>query len=293
MTQCVLNPHYLTYNLAGNDLAAPRLNEWACAMKPDIRRQLKKFAIHFREARDAGLNEADTVLRLCRFFEDVLGYEGLQDISREAEMKKKFVDVCLKVDGRIRLLVEAKAAGQQLRDRHIEQAQIYASQNNHPWVVLTNGVDWHLYHLTFDEGIEYDRAFTVTLATDDGLDQAADKLAYLHKKSVSKGQLEEFWEKATALGPSSIGACLFQEAVLMHLRREIRRVTGVLIDTEDLAKSLHEMLSSETRECVGPLKIRRRRKPRRLKTNANPKLANARPAAPDGAPATPTLKKSV
>ena len=215
------------------------------------------------------------------FFEDVLGYDGLQDISREAQMKNKFVDVCLKVDGRVRLLVEAKPAGQQLRDRHIEQAQAYASQNNYRWVVLTNGVDWHLYHLTFDEGIEYERAFVVSLATDEGLDEAALKLALLHKQAVKKGELEEFWEKAAALGPGSICKALFSESVLMLLRREIRRDTGLLIDPEDLARSLQEMLSPETREQVGPMRVRRRR--RTSRKTAEPASA-ATPPATEAAP---------
>lgn len=235
-----------------------------------IRKSLKRFTTLFREARDANLNEADTVLRLCRFFEDVLGYDGIEDISREAEMKNRYVDICLKIDGRVRILVEAKAAGVQLRDRHIEQAQAYASQNNFRWVLLTNGLDWHLYHLTFEEGIEYERAFVVTLSDDCGLDEAAEKLQHLHKKAVAKGKLEEFWEKTAALGPASIGAALFHESVLRVLRREIRRDTGVLIDPEDLAKSLHEMMSPESRELIGPLRLRkRRRKPKRKIEEAN------------------------
>lgn len=230
-------------------------------MAIDIRKNLKKFLPHFAAARDGDMNEADTVLRICRFFEDVLGYDGLEDISREAQMKNKYVDICVKIDGRVRLLVEAKAAGVQLRDRHIDQAQAYASQNNYRWVVLTNGLEWQLYHLTFEEGIEYERAFAVSLAMDEALDEAARMLALLHKQSVKKGELDEFWEKTTALGPGSICKALFHESVLMLLRREIRRDTGLLIDQEDLAKSLHAMLSTETREQIGPLRVRRRRRP--------------------------------
>ncbi|MDO8095065.1 MAG: type I restriction enzyme HsdR N-terminal domain-containing protein, partial [Candidatus Brocadiales bacterium] len=212
------------------------------------------------QARDEGLNEADTVLRLCKFFEEVLDYDGLQDISRESQLKHKYVDICLKIDGRVRLLVEAKAANQQLRDRHIEQAQNYAAQNNYRWVILTNGVDWHLYRLTFDEGIEYERAFMVSLADDEHFEEAAQKLAILHKQSINKGELETFWEKTAALDSSSIGKVLFSEDVLMRIRREIRRETGLLIDPEDLAKSIHEMLSTEAREKLGPMRIRKRRR---------------------------------
>lgn len=229
-------------------------------MPIDIRKPVKRFLPHLLEARTNGLNEADTVLRLCKFFEEVLGYDGLRDISREAEMKRKYVDICVKVDGAVRLLVEVKAADQKLRDRHIEQAQSYASRNNFRWVVLTNGMDWHLYHLTFDEGIEYERAFAVSLDNPDLFGEAAERLALLHKQSLKKGELERFWEKATALGPSSIGKALFTDRVLALIRREIRRDTGLLIDSEDLAKSLNEMLSAEAREQIGPVRVRKRRR---------------------------------
>ncbi len=230
-------------------------------MATKIRKPLRRFARHFLEARESELNEADTVLRLCKFFEDVLGYDALSDISREAEMKSKYVDVCLKIDGRVRLLVEAKGSSVALRDRHIDQAQAYAAQNNFRWVLLTNGVEWHLYHLNFEEGIEYERAFVATLATDEGMDDAAEKLAYLHKNAIKKGELEQFWEKATALGPASIGKALFSEKLLLLLRREIRRDTGILIDSEDLATSVHGMLSQEVREEIGPARVRKRRRP--------------------------------
>lgn len=239
-------------------------------MAVEIRRSLRRFAAHFVQAREAELNEADTVLRLCRFFEDVLGYDGLEDISREAEMKNKYVDVCIKVDGRVRLLVEAKAANQQLRERHIEQAQSYASRNNFRWVVLTNGVDWHLYHLTFEEGIEYERAFAVSLADKESFDDAAEKLVLLHKQAIKKGDLEQFWEKTAALGAGSIGRILFSESVIMLIRRGIRRDTGLLIDREDLAKSLHEMLSPAARDQIGPVRIRKRRRRSKVSQQSKP-----------------------
>jgi hypothetical protein len=124
-------------------------------MPPDISRPLKKFLPHLLQAQCDNLNEADTVQRLIKVFEEVLGYDSLTEISRETQ--NKYVDVALKVDGVTRLLVEAKAAGVTLRDRHIEQAQSYASRNNCQWVLLTNGVVWQLYHLTIEEGIEYER----------------------------------------------------------------------------------------------------------------------------------------
>jgi hypothetical protein len=67
------------------------------------------------KAQEDNLNEADTVQRLIKVFEDVLGYDALSEISREAAIKDKFVDVALKIEGTIRVLVEAKSAGTTLR----------------------------------------------------------------------------------------------------------------------------------------------------------------------------------
>jgi hypothetical protein len=53
--------------------------------------------------------------------------------------------------------IEAKSAATTLRDRHIDQAESYAAKDNIRWVLLTNGVVWSLYHLTFEEGIESTR----------------------------------------------------------------------------------------------------------------------------------------
>ena len=52
-------------------------------MPVDIRKQLKKLLPYLLQAQADKLNEADTVQRLIKFFEDVLGYDGMTDISRE------------------------------------------------------------------------------------------------------------------------------------------------------------------------------------------------------------------
>lgn len=241
----------------------------------DIRRALRKFAPTFIDARESTLNEADTVLRLCKCFETVFGYDAIKDISREANLKNKFVDICLKIDGKIKLLVEVKAAPVTLRDRHIDQAQSYASHNNYPWVLLTNGVEWNLYHLTFGEGIDYQLSFSVSLKDAAAIEIAAEKLGHLHKLSVKKGELDEFWESSTALSAESVGKSLFTETVLKVLRAQIRKDSKILVDHEDLASSLHEMLTTEAREQIGPLKIRRKRK--------TTKAQSASKSAPDSA----------
>jgi predicted type IV restriction endonuclease len=246
-------------------------------MAVDIRKPLKKFLPHLLKAQSDNLNEGDTVQRVIKVFEEVLGYDPMTEITRESAIKERFCDLALKIDDTIRLLVEVKAAGMTLRDRHTEQAQNYASHGNIKWVVLTNGVVWNLYHLTFEEGIEATLAFTVEL-NDGASEKATDLLSLLHRQSVKKGDLDEYWERRVALSPASIGRALFTEEALRFVRREIRRREGVLIDEEDLAAAIHEMFSTEARERIGPLKVRRRPKRSKAESPATPI-----PEAVDGA----------
>lgn len=119
---------------------------------------------------------------------------------------------------------------------------------------------WNLYHLTFEEGIEYARGFQVDITGD--LDAACRCLGLLHRTAIRKGELDDFWAHQVALAPASIGRSLFHEDTLRLLRRDIRRREGLAIDEEDMAKALHDMLSVEARELIGPVKIRRTRAPR-------------------------------
>ncbi|MBI3670121.1 MAG: type I restriction enzyme HsdR N-terminal domain-containing protein [Acidobacteria bacterium] len=243
----------------------------------DVRPQLRKILPVLLKAREDNLNEADTAQRLAMFFSQVLGYDPLTEITREVMVKEKYVDFALKIEGNVKLLVEAKAAGVDLRERHIEQAKTYAAEANIRWVLLTNGVVWSLYHLTFEEGIEYERVLQVDLAADD-LDVAAAQLALLHRRSVAGGKHEEFWERHAALEPSSLAKAIYNESVLRLMRRDIRRRVGILVDEEELARAVHEMLSPEAREKIGPVKIRRRHVFRRAAVaGASPGASSAGP----------------
>jgi predicted type IV restriction endonuclease len=227
-------------------------------MPVDIRKPLKKYLPYLLSAQADNLNEADTVQHLVKVLEEVFGYDAMTEITREKQIKDRYVDLAVKVDGVVRLLVEVKSAGTTLRDRHIEQAQNYAANDNLRWVLLTNGVVWNLYHLTFEEGIESERAFSIDLSTSP-LDKAAATLGILHRSAIRKNEHETFWEHQCALNPSSLAKSLFCEEVLRLIRRDIRRREAILVDEEDLAGAIHHLFSVEVREQMGPLKIRRRR----------------------------------
>ncbi len=261
-------------------------------MAVDIRRPLKKFLPHLLRAKEEGLNEADTVQRITLFLDNVLAYDPMSEISHESQIKEKYVDIAVKIDGTIRWLIEAKSATSPLRSRHLDQAELYAAEGNHPWVVLTNGVVWQLYHLTFDEGIEYERLFEVDLSVME-LDRAAELLGLLHRTAIAKGAHEEYLRHRQALGPASLAKAVFSYECLTLIRRHLRRRDGVLLDVEDIATAIKELLSTEAREQIGVIRIHRKRKNR--KNAAGHPEHSAAPApvptadspAGQGAPSTP------
>lgn len=231
--------------------------------------QLVRFATAFREARDRGANESDTVMYLVKFFEDVLGFDSLKgEISKELAIKDRYCDIALKVDGAVRLLVEAKAAGiKALADKHIEQAENYASRAGLSWVLLTNGIEWRLYHLTFaeGEGIVHELAFEANLI--DGLETDADglwsKLSLLSRDSLKRNELEAFWGQKKVLSAASVVKVLFHEEVLREVRRLLRKDADAMLEIDDVFKAVRDVISKEALAEAGDLGITRRRKRRR------------------------------
>ncbi len=245
------------------------------SLEKDVSAQLKKFAAAFKEARDRGANEADTVMYLVKFFEEVLGYDSLKgEISKELQIKERYCDLALKIDGMIHLLVEGKAASVKgLADKHIEQAENYASRAGVRWVLLTNGIEWLLYHLSFaeNEGITHDLAFEANLLDEiesqpEGL---WEKLSILARDAVQKDSLEDFWSHKKALSPASVVRALFTQDSLAVIRRELNRNAPARLDLDDVFSAVRDILSKEALLAAGDITIPKRRKRRRRVTKTD------------------------
>ncbi len=238
------------------------------ALPKELVNNLNRFSTAFREARDRGANESDTVMYLVKFFEEVLGYDSLKgEISKELAIRDRYCDLALKVDGTVRILVECKAANQKaLGEKHIEQAENYASRAGICWAVLTNAIDWNLYHLTFieGEGIQHDLVFELNFLEELEKDPEVtwEKLSLLSRDAVGREALEEYWQQRKALTPASVVRALFTQDVLAVLRRELRREAKALLDPEDVFNAVRDVLSKEALLEVGDITIKKKTKRR-------------------------------
>lgn len=222
-----------------------------------------------------GANESDTVMFLVKFFEEVLGYDSLKgEISKELAIKDRYCDIALKIEGTVRLLVECKAASVKgLQDKHIEQAENYASRAGLRWVLLTNGIEWKLFHLSFaeGEGINHDVAFEANLLDDleANLESFWGKLELLSRDQLKKDVLEEYWEQRKALGPASVVKALFDNDVLTVVRRELNRIAPARLEMEDVFKAIRDVLSKEALMAAGEITFKKRRHRKRRVTRTD------------------------
>jgi len=231
--------------------------------------QLQRFATAFKDARERGANESDTVMFIVKFFEELLGYDSLKgEISKELAIKDRYCDIALKIDGTVRVLVECKAASLRgLVEKHIEQAANYASRAGIRWVVLTNGIDWKLYHLSFSEteGIAHELAFEANLPDDVDSDADAlwNKLSLLSRDAVKEDRLEFYWSQKKALSPAAVVRVLFTQDVLTTIRRELNRNAPARLELQDVFDAIRDVLSKEALLEAGEIGITKARKRRR------------------------------
>ena len=117
---------------------------------------IKRFQPVLANAKSKDVNESDTVIIITDMLADVFGYDKYAEVTSELAIKGTYCDLAIKLDGKIRLLIEAKAIGIELKDAHIKQAVDYAANQGIEWVVLTNAVQWRIYSVTFGKPIGHE-----------------------------------------------------------------------------------------------------------------------------------------
>lgn len=146
----------------------------------------------------------------------------------------------------------------------IEQAENYASRIGLRWVLLTNGIEWKLYHLSFNEGegITYDELFSVNLADDvtEKIVKIWNCLGMLSKESFKRQVLDVFLNHKKTLAPASLVKALFSEIVLVTIRRELNRSSEVRVDIQDVFEAIKDVISKNALLEAGDLNIKKKRR---------------------------------
>jgi hypothetical protein len=201
---------------------------------------LKRFQPVLASAKARDVNESDTVIIITDMLAEVFGYDKYSEITSEHSIRGTFCDLAIKLDGVLRLLIEVKAIGLDLKEQYIKQAIDYAANQGTDWVLLTNGDLWRVYKVTFDKPIGSELVMEFTLSQLNPKEEGdLEMLFRLSKEGWQKSALGDFHEQRQALSRFFLGAVVVTDPVLDVVRRELRRMSpDVRIENEQIREVL-------------------------------------------------------
>src|SRR2546425_11234973 len=203
---------------------------------------IKRFQPVLTAAKSRDVNESDTAIIVTDMLADVCGYDKYSEITSEFVIRGTYCDLAVKLDGKLRLLLEVKPIGLELKDAFVKQAVDYAANQGVEWVVLTNGIVWRVYRISFGQPIGQELVIEFDFCSlSPKNDSHLESLYMLTKEGLSKSVLDEYHTHRQAMSRFFLGAMVLSDTVLEIVRRELRRVTpGVKIEVEEIRTALND-----------------------------------------------------
>jgi hypothetical protein len=228
----------------------------------ETRSAIKEAQKLIEEIAKVDANEAETRRRVERIFATLMGYDVFKHVTREQAIavagSTDYCDFAIHVDEgdaeKPIIMVEIKAVNVDLMPKHLKQISSYAINKGTEWVILTNGREWRLYHVSFGQPPQPKLMDSWNLLNDDPV-VLAEKFSMVGYKSVKKGALGDIWRKANVLTPQNLVAILVSEESIKLVRRELRKATDVLVSPEEVVGAIRRILNENALTEMGGVKI--------------------------------------
>lgn len=215
-------------------------------IKERITKGLRKFQPVLRKAQAADLNESDTVTIITDMLCEIFGYDKYENITSEFAIKKTYCDIAVKLQDRLLYLIECKAIGIDLKEDYIRQATNYAANSGIAWVVLTNGITWKVYHMSFGTAVDKELVYEFNVTDLSAKKQGDLELLYYlcieaFAKS-SKATLDTFRAEKQILNRFIIGRVILSDAGVDSIRKCVRKLYP---DLKVSNEQIHEIVCNE------------------------------------------------
>jgi predicted type IV restriction endonuclease len=200
------------------------------------------------QAKSRDINEADTVVIVTDILTDIFGYDKYTEVTREYAIKNTYCDLAVEIDDKPQFLIEVKAIGLGLQDRHYQQALDYASNNGTDWLVLTNALIWKIYKVRFEKPIKADLVCEFNLMELKLKNKGdMDKLYILCKEGLKKNAFEDFTLHSQIVNKNLIGAIIQSDSIIGSIKKELRKVNSAVKveDDEVLAILRNDIIKRE------------------------------------------------
>ncbi len=207
-----------------------------------IKTGLAKFQKVLGVAKDRDLNESDTVNILTDILSEIFGYDKYLEVTSELAIRGTYCDLAIKVNDKFEFLIEAKAIGIELKENHLRQAIGYGANKGIQWVVLTNGIDWQVYRLRFEQPIQWDLIARFNMAEVNVKDERElEKLFILTKEGLEKNARGDLYEKIQCVNRFVCGQLILNDYFVGILKRELRKLAeGIAVDDDEVRALLRE-----------------------------------------------------
>lgn len=209
---------------------------------------LKKFQPILKNAKSMDINESDTVMIVGGILNDIFGFDQWTEITSEYKIQSTYCDLAIKIDGKIKFLIEVKAINKELVTQHITQAVNYGANAGAEWIMLTNGAKWKVYRIIYGQPISNEMVYEFYLPEMSPKKISdMENLFMVSKESLTKSFLEDFHKKNNALNRYSLGHLLVSETVLDCIRKTLKKMNPeIRIDNENIQDALkNEVIKRE------------------------------------------------
>lgn len=214
---------------------------------------LKKYQKVVKGAYGKDVNESDTSVIVTDMLCDMFGYDKYTEVTTETAIRGTFCDLAVSVNKKIKLLLELKAVGLDLKDMHTKQAIDYAANKGIDWVILTNAREWHIYRVSFGKPINKELVSQFDLSDLSARSQKdMETLFSLTKEGLAKSALSDYYDQSQTTNRYVLGNLLVADGVINVLKREVKNLfPKTRIDAEEIKDTLvsyvikREILESE------------------------------------------------
>lgn len=220
---------------------------------------LKKYQSMYFSKKISDLDESGTRLMINTLLTDILGYTSIEEIKTEYMIKGTYADYVVQIKGVRHFLIEVKSLSIELSEKHLRQAINYGANEGIDWAVLTNGRRFELYRIIFSKPIDSQKVFSIDLSDKSQLKNSAQYLQYLHKDSVMKKELVNYWNRCLALDPKTIAGILFDTKIIRIVKKTLKTKFKINFSEEEVLDAFKKVL-------IENIDVQNIKKPRSVKT---------------------------
>lgn len=188
------------------------------------------------QAKNRDINEADTVVIVSDVLSLLFGFDKYTEITREYAIKGQYCDLAVKLDEKLKFLIEVKAIGITLSEKHYQQALDYGANNGTEWIVLTNGLVWKVYKVRFEKPIRTDfvaefNVLDLRIKNQNDL----DKLYILCKEGLKKNAIDDFTQHRMIVNKYFLSTIIRSEPVIEAIKKEFKKIdTQIKIENDEI-----------------------------------------------------------